>query len=228
MRIAKIHSSLETFKGTGVDIDNIIDVGIQHSTPVLMDVFGDVHHYLFEPIREYFPFISQNYKNISHDLIEAAVSDVDGELIIHTEKKTRGNEISHSYIVEESTPSSRTVPSLRLDSYVDKIKSNGPYLLKIDVEGPDVPARILKGARNVLKETSVVVIEMTVDTFMERAILLQEAGFDVWDICDLCYYGDCLWQADVIFVDKKIKQSNAALSPIHKKPFRPELWQSGF
>lgn len=228
MRTAKIHNSLETLKSLGVGINSIIDVGIQHSTPALMNVFGDVHHYLFEPIREYFPFIGENYKNISHDLIEAAVSDVDGELIIHTEKKTRGDEISHSYIVEESTSSSRTVPTLRLDSYLEKIKSKHPYLLKIDVEGPDVPARILTGAKNVLKDTSVVVIEMTVDTFMDRAILLYEAGFDVWDICDLCYYGGCLWQADVIFVHRKIKQSNTALSPIHQQPFRPELWQSGF
>jgi hypothetical protein len=51
-----------------------------------------------------------------------------------------------------------------------------PSLLKIDVEGPDVPAQILRGARDFLQRTSVVVIEMTVDKFMERAILLHETG----------------------------------------------------
>jgi len=84
------------------------------------------------------------------------------------------------------------------------------------------------GATKLLEDTSVVVIEMTVDKLMERAILLHDAGFDVWDICDLCYYGDCLWQADVVFVKRSIKQSNIALRPMHDRPFRSELWQSGF
>ena len=87
MRIAKIHDSLETLKNTGVCINNIIDVGIQHGTPVLMDIFPGLHHYLFEPIEEYYPFIERNYKALTFDLIKSAVSDFDGELMIHTEKK---------------------------------------------------------------------------------------------------------------------------------------------
>jgi len=93
---------------------------------------------------------------------------------------------------------------------------------------PDVPNLIIRGAANTLKSTAVVVIEMTVDKLMERAILLHEAGFDVWDICDLCYYGDCLWQEDFVFVNRSLKQSNIALRPMHDRPFRPELWQKGF
>jgi hypothetical protein len=51
---------------------------------------------------------------------------------------------------------------------------------------------------------------------------------DIWDIVDLCYYGDCFWQGDVIFIKREIKQSMIALRPMHDRPFRPELWQSGF
>ncbi|HRL74810.1 MAG TPA: FkbM family methyltransferase [Candidatus Accumulibacter phosphatis] len=228
MRAAKILDSLTTLKGLGLGLTTVVDVGVQHSTPALMAVFPTLPHVLFEPVEEYYPFIRKNYCNISHTLVEAAVSDFDGELTLHTEKKTRGDEISHSYIVRAPTASSRTVRTLTLDGYFRDHPRPGPLLLKIDVEGPDVPNAILRGATAVLSQTAAVVIEMTVDKFMERAILLHEAGFDVWDICDLCYYQDCLWQADVVFVNRRLKDSNQNLRPMHIRPFRPELWQSGF
>ena len=228
MRTPQIFDSLSTLRRKGVPVTNIIDVGIQYATPALMKVFHDVHHYLFEPVEEYYPFIKKKYAALSYNLVEAAVSDYDGKLTLHTEKKTFGDKISHSWIVNAPTESSRTITSVKLDTYFSDHTSEGLYLLKIDVEGAAVPSNIIHGARNVLKKTSVVVIEMTVERFMERANLLHEAGFDIWDICDLCYYDGCLWQADVIFVKRDIKQTNIDLRPMHKRPFFPELYQSTF
>lgn len=228
MREAKVTDSLNTLRDAGVAIDKIIDVGIQHHTIPLIKLFPDVHHYLFEPVAEYYPHIRKNYEKIQFDLVEAAVTDFDGELYLHTEKKTRGDEISHSYITQNKTPVSRTVRALTLDTYFAEKRTDGLYLLKIDVEGPAVPTAILRGAKSVLRDTAVVMIEMTVDKFMERAIILHQAGFDLWDLCDLCYYGDCLWQADALFVRRDLKEANLALRPMHNRPFQKELWQSGF
>jgi FkbM family methyltransferase len=228
MRTAKLVETLAKLKRAGVHVSTIIDVGIQHSTPVLMKLFQEQHHVLFEPVQEYYSHIRDNYSHLSYTLVEAAVSDLNGQLLLHTEKKTRGDEISHSYIVGTPSSCSRSVQSLTLDHYFSSSLYAPPYLLKIDVEGPDVPNLIIRGASQVLKSTAVVVIEMTVDKLMERATSLHEAGFDVWDICDLCYYGDCLWQADFVFVNRILKQSNIALRPMHDRPFRPELWQKGF
>lgn len=228
MRTAKLAESLLKLKSTGVNIATVIDVGIQHSTPVLMKLFQEQHHVLFEPVQEYYGHIRDNYSCLSYTLVEAAVSDQNGKLLLHTEKKTRGDEISYSYIVGTPSPCSRSVQSLTLDHYFSCSQHAAPYLLKIDVEGPDVPNLIIRGASQVLKGTAVVVIEMTVDKLMERAISLYEAGFDVWDICDLSYYGNCLWQADFVFINRSIKQSNTLLRPMHDRPFRPELWQKGF
>ena len=228
MRNAKIRESLGLLRKCGLKVSGIVDVGIQHSTPALLEIFPDIHHFLFEPVAEYYPHIRKNYAEISHDLIEAAVSDFDGELLLHTEKKTRGDEVSHSYIVGKSTASSRTVRSLRLDTYFAAVPLPKDFLLKIDVEGPEVPSSIIRGASGILHNAAVVVIEMTVDKFMDRASLLHQQGFDVWDICDLCYYGECLWQVDVVFVNRQIKDQMLALRPMHQRPFRSDLWQSGF
>tara|TARA_R110000868_G_scaffold56830_3_gene176072 strand:- start:6905 stop:7603 length:699 start_codon:yes stop_codon:yes gene_type:complete len=228
MREAKVRDCLQAAKKAGLEISQIIDVGIQHSTPTLMEAFPNAHHYLFEPVEEYYPIIRRNYANMSSTLVEAAVSDIDGILSLQTEKKTRGDEISHSYLTARATETTRQVPVVKLDTYFQSAAARPPFLLKIDVEGPDVPSAILRGATNVLESTSLVMIEMTVDTFMDRALILHQAGFDLWDVCDLCYYGNALWQLDAMFVKRSLKQENIKLRPMREKPFRSELWQSGF
>jgi len=229
MRTAKIEESLQLLRQFEVPITTIIDVGVQHATPVLLSIFPDKPHVLFEPIEEYYPYIHKNYANIKYTLIEKAVSDFDGEVNLHIAKKTRGDEVSHSWIVKAPTASTRNVPSITLDTYFANNNHDlPPFLLKIDVEGPDVPASIIQGSKDILLQTSIVIIEMTVDRFMDRALLLHNFGFDIWDIVDFCYYSECLWQADVIFVRREIKQAIDSLQPIHSKPFRSELWQKGF
>jgi FkbM family methyltransferase len=228
MRAAKVRESLSLLRSLNLGLTKIIDVGIQHFTPPLMEIFPDLPHVLFEPVEEYYPHIRKNYAALSFELVETAVSDFDGELLLHTEKKTRGDEISHSHIVKTPTVSTRTVRSTRLDSYLSPVRKEDNFLLKIDVEGPDVPLAILRGAAGILANTAVVMIEMTVDKFMQRAQFLDEHGFDVWDICDLCYYGDCLWQVDVFFVRRDLKAANIGLRPMHDRPFRSDRWQSGF
>ena len=228
MRSAKITESLATLRRCGLPVACIVDVGIQHSTPPLMTVFPDLHHYLFEPVEEYHEAIEQHYDKIGHTLVKAAVTDQSGDIILHTAKKTRGDEISHSWISSTSTAFSRTVDATSLDDYFRGMAAPAPFLLKIDVEGPQVPSMILRGANSVLTRSSAVVIEMTVDTFMERATLVHAAGFDLWDLCDLCYYGECLWQADAVFVRKSLKTELPKLAPMHIQPFDAKLWQSGF
>lgn len=228
MRNAKVREALRLLRASQVPITHIIDVGIQHSTPPLMEVFPDLYHYLFEPVEEYYPHIRRNYEKIGHQLVEAAVTDTNGELLLQTQKKTRGDEISHSFLTTRASADTRSVQALRLDTYFAAHSPDNRYLLKVDVEGPDVPSAILRGAQGILDKVSVVMIEMTVDRFMDRAIILHEAGFDVWDLCDLCYYGDCLWQFDAFFVRRDLKQNLGVLRPMSAFPFRKELWQSGF
>lgn len=232
MRVAKVADSLKVLRQRMPPFGAIIDVGIQHSTPVLIDLFADRHHYLFEPVAEYYPHIRQNYAAISHDLVDAAVADENGTLTLQTQKKTRGDEISHSFLVSGSVQNEdmRIVRTLTLDSYFQNAQPGprGPYLMKIDVEGPDVPRRILMGAAKTLSETAAVMIEMTVDRFVERARVLDDMGFDLWDLCDLCYYDQCLWQADALFVRRDIKSQLLDLQPMRRKPFESALWQSGF
>ena len=228
MRTTSIKESLTLLRQSGVHCDQVLDVGVLHSTPVLMEVFGDKTHHLFEPVDDYFPVIRKNYVAIDHRLVPAAVSDVDGgHVLLHSEKKLGNDQISHSWISATETASTRRVQTITLDSYVQHAALSGRFLLKIDVDGAPVPAAILRGASKCLAACSVVVIEMTVDRFFERAKLLDEAGFDVWDLTALCYYGDSLWQFDAIYVNRNVKNALPDLRPMHTGAFDRKLWQEG-
>lgn len=228
MRTAKIKESLTRLRQSGLPVSQVLDVGVLHATPVLMEVYGDKTHHLFEPVDDYFPVIRKNYAAIDHRLVHAAVSDVDGgDVWLHSEKKMGNDEISHSWISAQPSATSRRVATITLDDHIAREGLKGPFLLKIDVDGAPVPASILRGAKACLADCSVVVIEMTVDRFFERAKLLEEAGFDIWDLTALCYYGDCLWQFDAVYVKKSFKKLLPTLTPMHQPPFDMKRWQQG-
>lgn len=227
MRTIAINESLSLLRRIGLPVEDVLDVGVQHGTPALMEVFGDKLHHLFEPVDDYFPKIRSNYGAIRHELIQAAVSDQDAEVFLHSEYKTGSGQVSHSWISTVETSSSRRVPTLKLDTYVERAKLAGPMLLKIDVEGAPVPAAILHGAAGTLSQCSAVVIEMTVERWFERAALLDASGFDLWDLTALSYYGECLWQFDAVYVQRNYKKLLPSLQPIHQLPFDMSLWQQG-
>jgi FkbM family methyltransferase len=74
----------------------------------------------------------------------------------------------------------RKVPSLRLDDLVAELDATPPYLLKLDVQGAEVQA--LRGARNVLAKTNVVICEADIADFHAINSELLAAGFDLYDI----------------------------------------------
>jgi FkbM family methyltransferase len=102
-----------------------------------------------------------------------------------------------------------SVPVLALDNEVEKRNLRGPFLLKLDTHGFEVP--ILRGAPRILAESSLLVIESyNFDIspeclrFPQFCNHMEDLGFRCIDICDVLRRpGDgCLWQFDVFFVPK--------------------------
>ena len=227
LRTTSTRESLQLLRDLGLSVGDVLDVGVQTGTPALVEVFPDRTHHLFEPVDDYFAAIERNYASIAHHLVHAAVSDAEGVVHLHSARKLGNAVISHSWITDAPSESTREVAAITLDHYLGRAAATGPYLLKVDVEGAAVPAAILRGAAQTLQQCAIVVIEMTVERFFERAALLEAAGFDLWDLTSLCYYGDCLWQFDAVYVRREDKRRLPALSPMHVQPFRREAWQQG-
>ncbi|WP_170544641.1 FkbM family methyltransferase [Ruegeria arenilitoris] len=199
------NSILEQLQDAQFPIECILDIGIHTCTPELMKNFPDLKHYLFEPIQDHFAIIEENYQKfgIDYDLIEVAVSNADGTADLRVSSVLEDQEVTHANFAEEgAAPESlRTVQTLKLDTFVATQNPPAPYLLKIDVDGAE--EMILEGAQEALKNCSVLIIEAPRQRLVERAQLVQAAGFELLDVIDFCYYGGYLWQVDLVFINPK-------------------------
>lgn len=99
------------------------------------------------------------------------------------------------------------VPVCSIDEEIASRGLSGPYLLKLDVHGFELP--ILRGAQQTLKNTSLLIIECYNFKIAPESLLfhdmcghLHELGFRVADMSEpLWRPGDrMLWQMDIFFV----------------------------
>ena len=109
-----------------------------------------------------------------------------------------------------SQGASRTVPSHSLDAIVSMKRCTGPFIIKFDTHGFEVP--ILNGAKKTLLETHYIVMEVynyrhTAGTllFYEMCALLDSLGFRCFNMADpMCRPLDgALWQMDLFFARKE-------------------------
>lgn len=212
--------SLKVARRRGLPVHCVIDVGVQRCTPSLIEAFPDKPHLLFEPVRDFFPDIGRNYAKIEHELFELALSDIDGEGFL--QKSGHGGGVTHAWIAKTG----EAVSLARLDTVIGQAGRTGPFLLKIDVDGADAPAKILDGASGVLAETSCIVCELVAPRFLDLAARIARHDFVLWDIVEPSYYDDVFYQCDAVFIRKEILDSNVDLKPSSMSSFDPQKWMS--
>ncbi len=190
--------TLAVLRQRQVPVATVIDVGVLSGTPELLEAYPDRPHLLFEPVAEFAAAIEHHYRNVPHRLIQAAVSDSSGDTHLRTVGMIGGVAISHSFMTDAAEQASRTVPRVSLDDYLSANPAEPPYFLKIDIDGDEL--KVLAGASETLKRTSIIMIEVTVHTMMPRLQWLMDAGFQLFDLTEPAYYDDSLWQCDAVFV----------------------------
>lgn len=231
-RFPTMENSLETLVRFGVPVNSILDVGVQGGTKPLMAVFPDLPHYLFEPVDAYFNNIRNAYKNYRHELIHVALSDEDGKAWQVGISRDNSGKVTHSWVSDREVSTKeeaqlvecKPIRKAKLDTVMQTLSlPAGPWLLKVDVDGHEIP--ILRGAEKTLRNTSVVVVEAPLHTMLARSEVLLNAGFQLFDIVDLSYYYGTLSQVDLVFVRQDLVNANAELRPWQTKTFAWEAWR---
>lgn len=94
-----------------------------------------------------------------------------------------------------------------LDSLVTEKKLELPEFIKIDTQGSEVD--ILKGSTNTLKNTKVILLEISLHEYNKGSPLLHDViiymnsiGYIMFDIVDLHYKDSILIQIDALFCKK--------------------------
>lgn len=185
-----------------------IDIGASDGrwSQSLMEYFPSCQYLLIEANHfheQNLIHFSKKHKNAEFVLAAAGASP--GE-VYFDESDPFGGVASLTPILS-SSPAVTRVPVTTVDIEIKTRKLKGPYLIKLDTHGFEIP--ILKGAHNTLRETEVIVMEcynfrITPECllFHEMCSYLAELDFRVIDLVDQMYrpYDNSLWQMDLVFI----------------------------
>ena len=196
------------------DPKTVFDVGVGHGTYELYKAFPAAKFFLIEPLKEFQTALDKISSQYNCTIYNKAVGNSVGIHKINVE--THSLQLSSlNYRPERSESDAqieqRDVEITTLDTILRENPDIGtPILIKIDTEGHELC--VLKGAKNLLAITDIVILEVSIAkrfissyTFEELTSFMANQGFAVFDFLSLCYVkgqpGVNL--ADVVFKRKK-------------------------
>lgn len=205
---SSMFGSLWNAKQLGFEPETVIDVGAGLGTFEIYEAFPKSKYLLIEPIVENEPYLKKICQYLERaDYIIAAASKEAGVVPLQVNLSN----FIHSYISEEGEASSenfelRTIPAVTLDEICKTRQLEGPYLIKVDVDGRELD--VLAGATQILQNTELVILEVTlyvIDRFDKMwAVInfMKDQGFVTYDIVDFAYRpsDSALFQVDMVFV----------------------------
>ncbi|MBW2602845.1 MAG: FkbM family methyltransferase [Deltaproteobacteria bacterium] len=206
-----MYSAIKRIHDHGIRIDNIIDIGGSNGIWSInaMKRFPSASFVAIEPLmerKESLCNLAQKFPNFSFELCAAGEADGDKAML------NISDDLDGSMINGQGGES-RQVPVKTIDAIVSQRKLTGTFLLKFDTHGYELP--ILKGARQTLNKTSIIIMEAynfqisdNALRFHEMCAHMESLGFRCYDIADLMLrdYDKSFWQVDLFFCrnDEKI------------------------
>ncbi len=202
-----LQAALGRLKKQGVPVESVVDVGASYGkwSEVAMGYFPRARYHLIEAqdchVEKLEHFVKA-HKNASYVL--AAGGDEPGELYFDATDPFGG--LASKEPIEGDDKKVIRVPVTTIDAEVDKQELKGPYLLKLDTHGFEIP--IFEGAQDTLDQTSVIIVEVYNFVLTDGAVrfhemidYLETKGFRVAGMCDPVFRNKdgILWQLDLVF-----------------------------
>lgn len=187
------------------EIKTVIDIGASDGkwSLMAMKTFPRCQFLAIEPLQERqtsLENIKKKYPNFNYALCVAGNSDKETVYLNVSSDDLDGS------TVNGLGGEKRAIPERTLDSLVEEKSVPGSYLLKFDTHGYELP--ILEGAKSVLEQTSIIIMEVYNFNFVEHALrfpemcfYMQNLGFRCYDMADPMArkHDDSLWQMDFFF-----------------------------
>ncbi len=207
-RRTTIAESYSLIHGLGFRPKTIVDVGVATGTMELYTAFPDSFFLLIESLKEFESNLKSILKKYKGSYVLAAAGSSSGQVTFNVHKDhLDGSSLYKETMGTVADGYEITVPTIRIDDILKDKELNGPYLIKIDVQGAELEA--LSGAQKALLEAEVVVLEVSMFEFMKGApqvfdvvFYMKNHGFVAYDII----HGwnrpldNALGQIDIVFV----------------------------
>jgi FkbM family methyltransferase len=201
---SSMRAGLQRAADRGIEVGTIIDVGASDGrwSDLALASFPNARSLLVEMNEEHVPgLLAFKQRRPGADYVLAAAGAKVGHIHINITDDPFGG----AALPAEAAGSKR-VPATTIDHEVASRGLPGPYLVKLDTHGFEVP--ILEGAHKTLREASLLVIEVYNFTLMPGALRFHEmiarldaAGFRPIDLCEPMYRpkDGAFWQCDLFF-----------------------------
>lgn len=187
----------------GAGPQTIIDVGASNGVWSLgaRRHFPKARFLLFEPLVEQAPALANLQQRYAFDIIAAAAGAGHG-----TGSLNVGDDLDGSSVTSAPQSNARTIPVESIDDMASARNTSGPYLIKLDTHGYELP--VLEGATRTLAQTELLIIESYNFQITENCLRfhqlcawLEQRGFRCCDLADpMRRPGDgALWQIDLAF-----------------------------
>ena len=204
-------SALHRIVNRGLKIKSVIDVGASDGrwSVAASKIISPASFMLIESQEAHSNDLQRlRKKRINFDFLITAVGNSEGEIYFDKSDLFGG-------LASETKKNEKfvCVPITKVDSIIESYKLEGPFLLKLDTHGYEVP--IFEGALNTLKETNLIVVEtynfkLTKDSlrFHEMCSYLEAYGFRCIDISEPLFRKKDLsfWQIDMFFIPNNRKE----------------------
>jgi FkbM family methyltransferase len=213
---------LEHFKRLGLAPATVIDVGVGPGTFELYAGLPDAQLVLVEPLAEWQGHMEAIKRARPAEIVLAVAGPAAGETQISVHPVPWNSSVFGAPRGEDLEPEWRTVPMVRLDDVVAAAGFTGPFVVKVDVEGAEL--EVLAGATNVLAETELVLLELSLfelvpglAQFHEVVAWMHDHGFVLAELYDghNRLLDGSLARLDGAFVrvDGRFRQSHAYATP---------------
>lgn len=197
--------ALQRLRAHKIEISTLIDVGASNGfwSKAFAKHFHHRHHLLVDANEVHLPELTKVCAENRHwHYALTAVGGETGELFFDGSDPLGGHLSTSAWKAEY-----RPCPVTTIDDLLKKQPLPGPYMIKLDTHGVEIP--ILAGSTETLKQTNAIVVEAYNFTFGEPAVPfwdlchhLFELGFRPLDVFDLLYreIDGAFFQFDLLFV----------------------------
>lgn len=194
---------LERARLRGLQPKTVIDIGASDGIWSLRTHrhFPKAKFLLFEPLLERRPALEALRERHGFDYVPAVAGAQVGKVSFSIDPSLDG-----SGVAGPGATATRDVPVETIDAAVSARALDGPYILKLDTHGYEVP--VLSGASAVLDKTQLLIVEAYNFTltpgclrFHELCAWLEVRGFRCCDLADLMRRprDGVFWQMDLAF-----------------------------
>ncbi len=201
--------SISKLKDLGFNPKTIVDVGAYHGewTKEMQEVFPNSSFLMVEPMSEKANLLDEmaNQSNGKIRFEQALLAAQANQEVVFHQGETASSVLAEHKDNDDFEKVTKQTTTLAL--LLEKNQINKIDFLKIDTQGYEL--EILKGATEALKNTDVVLLEVSLLDIHQNVPLLHEVcnfmyqyGFVTYDICSFTRrpLDKALWQSDFIFV----------------------------